>query len=123
MPCPQCGARTDVYDSRLNMQKLIRRRRQCQGCGTRFATIEVLNEFQPLGKKEKPNAPIPKPPMVEVRPEKPKVEKPKAEPKVRQARRTNEEKPRSLADDIVPWTDDADDFSSYIDINIGRDYD
>ena len=122
MPCPQCGGRTDVYDSRLNMQKLIRRRRQCQGCGTRFATIEVINVYQPLGKKEKPNSPVPEIPKV-VKAEKPKAPKPAPKPRVMKTRQTKEEKPRSLADDVVPWTEDSEDFSSYIDINVGRDYD
>jgi transcriptional regulator NrdR family protein len=114
MPCPQCGGRTDVYDSRLNTQNLIRRRRACRACDFRFATIEVMNEYQPLGKKEKPDAPIPR------------VVKPKREPRPRQekekVRRSVErsgEKPRGFDEDIVPWTDDADDFSSYIDLPRG----
>jgi transcriptional regulator NrdR family protein len=110
MPCPQCGGRTDVYDSRLNSQKLIRRRRSCRSCDFRFATLETLNEDHPLGTKEKPNASTPR------------VAKPKPKPTKEKARRSPErslEKPRSFEEDIVPWTDDADDFSSYIDMPRG----
>lgn len=113
MPCPQCGGHTDVYDSRLNTQKLIRRRRSCRACDFRFATIEVLNEYHPLGKKEKPNAPIPKPPA---------PPKPMKEAKVKQVsrRQPKYEKPKGLDEDVVvPWSDDAEDFSAYIDLPRG----
>jgi transcriptional regulator NrdR family protein len=118
MPCPQCGGRTDVYDSRLNTQNLIRRRRACRACDFRFATIEVMNEYQPLGKKEKPDAPIPK--VVKPKPEpKPRPEPKPVKEKVRRSVERSGEKPRGFDEDIVPWTDDADDFSSYIDLPRG----
>jgi hypothetical protein len=119
MPCPECGGRTDVYDSRLNTQKLIRRRRECRACGFRFATIEIANEYQPLGRKEKPNAPIPVPPPAA-------RQKPGPKPRVvatvarhKPVRVRDDDMPRSFADDIVPWSEDSEDFSSYVDIPRG----
>lgn len=104
-----------MYDSRLNTQKLIRRRRSCRACDFRFATIEVLNEYHPLGKKEKPDAPIPKVPkpprpMKEAR-VKPVVPKRQREPKY--------ERPKGLDEDVVPWNENDEDFSAYIDLPRG----
>jgi hypothetical protein len=79
-----------------------------------------MNEYQPLGKKEKADAPVPKPPVVQKEKPAPR-EKPNLKPRV--VRERKEGKPRSLIDDIVPWDEDAEDFSSYVDINIGRNYD
>lgn len=41
--CPRCGAKTDVYDTRINKQGLPRRLRRCSHdpCDFRFATIEM----------------------------------------------------------------------------------
>lgn len=120
MPCPECGSRTDVYDSRLNTQKLIRRRRGCRACGFRFATIEVMNVYQPLGKKERPDAPIPEPPKRSTPSPKPRA----SSGAVAKKRAPKEEPVRSFADDIVPWNeDDEEDFSSYIDLPKGFEYD
>ena len=41
MPCPTCGERTTVRDSRTTNAGYIRRRRWCHRCDVRFATIEV----------------------------------------------------------------------------------
>lgn len=40
--CPKCGApRTDVVDSRENLEQTrVRRRRECPRCGHRFTTYE-----------------------------------------------------------------------------------
>jgi len=106
MPCTECGDRTDVYDSRLNTQGLIRRRRSCRGCGLRFATIEVMNVSHPLGKKEKPNAPIPKPP-----------EKISAKKRRDKAAPVKEGNLVPWGGHIAPWNDDdGDDFRDYIDL-------
>lgn len=37
-----CGADSDVLDSRRDRHGVIRRRRRCVKCGTRWSTIEVL---------------------------------------------------------------------------------
>ncbi len=44
MRCPQCGEReTRVIDSRdLDDSAIIRRRRECSSCGTRFTTYERI---------------------------------------------------------------------------------
>jgi len=106
MPCPQCGERTDVYDSRLNGQKLIRRRRSCRACGFRFATVEVMNVFHPLGKKEKPDAPTPEPP-----------ERISAKKRRAKAAPVKEGNPVPWGGHIAPWNDDDDDdFRDYIDL-------
>lgn len=119
MHCPECGCRTDVYDSRLNTRGLVRRRRSCPKCGFRFATIEVMNEYQPLGKKEKADAPIPEAPPQVVKVRSPKAAKVIA-PRVRQTVRR--EKPRSLEEDVVPFDyEPAEDLSTYIDIPRGFD--
>lgn len=112
MPCPECGKRTAVYDSRLNTRLLIRRRRACLECGFRFATIEIMNEYQPLGKKEKLDAPIPTAPKTE------RI-KPEAKPvKVRGVKRpvARVQKPPGLDEDVVPWTEDREDYSMYVDL-------
>lgn len=114
MPCPQCGGRTDVYDSRLNTQKLIRRRRSCRACDFRFATIEVLNEYHPLGKKEKPDAPIPKPP----KPPKP-MKQAREKPVVQRRQKVLYERPKGLDEDVIPWREDDEDLSAYIDLPRG----
>lgn len=40
MICPVCGGKTAVIDSR-GREDEVTRRRECQECGHRFATIEV----------------------------------------------------------------------------------
>ena len=40
MNCPHCGADTAVLDSRHTADNLMRRRRECTGCGHRFTTYE-----------------------------------------------------------------------------------
>lgn len=45
-PCPNCGARTDVKDSRATQEGYIRRRRKCKNCTNRFTTIESLDNVQ-----------------------------------------------------------------------------
>ena len=40
--CPKCGAKeTSVRDSRGAKDGTIRRRRECDGCKTRFSTVEI----------------------------------------------------------------------------------
>jgi hypothetical protein len=99
MKCPKCGHRTDVYDSRLNTQGLVRRRRSCEGCGHRFATIEIENEFQPLGKKEKKSAPVPR-----VAKRKP------SPPRIKREERKEED---------FNWSEDYEDVGAYIDLPRG----
>jgi hypothetical protein len=40
-PCPICATRTGVINSRPNGEG-IGRRRECQSCGFRFSTIEIV---------------------------------------------------------------------------------
>lgn len=54
MRCPYCG-HTDnrVIDSRTSREgRAVRRRRECQGCGERFTTYEVVEE-RPLSVKKR----------------------------------------------------------------------
>ena len=50
MKCPYCGDLEDkVVDSRLVREgRLIRRRRQCVGCGRRFTTYEQIEDVSPV---------------------------------------------------------------------------
>ncbi len=50
MKCPFCGhAENKVIDSRVSKDNLvIRRRRECFGCQSRFTTYERVEEFMPL---------------------------------------------------------------------------
>lgn len=41
-PCPHCGARTLVTDSRPTLYGW-RRRRKCLGCTRRFSTVELIS--------------------------------------------------------------------------------
>jgi len=41
MPCPHCKGKTKVFDTRLNPDNNVRRRRRCMKCGYRFSTIET----------------------------------------------------------------------------------
>ena len=44
MKCPKCGAeysRLRVVDSRPSVYYGVRRRRECEVCGTRFTTCEI----------------------------------------------------------------------------------
>lgn len=84
MKCTKCNSRTDVYDSRLVEGRGYRRKRKCNKCGFRFATIETLDEQNEL------RAPTPK------------VPKPKRTPKVKllKAPRTKAVKPRRPEDDF-----------------------
>ena len=40
MDCPECYGRTDVADSRRQIDG-VTRRRKCRSCGYRFSTIEI----------------------------------------------------------------------------------
>ena len=97
-----------MYDSRLNTQSLVRRRRSCRECGFRFATIEILNAFQPLGKKEKANAPVPEAPP-------PKQKQAKVKSTVRPTSNRSIGSP-DWGEPVVPWNDDDDDFRDYFDL-------
>ena len=57
--CPECGARTNVYDSRISFEGNTRRKRVCPKCSHRFATIEVLDTGRPL-KTRQPKVRAPK---------------------------------------------------------------
>ncbi|GAB4267110.1 MAG: transcriptional regulator NrdR [Deferrisomatales bacterium] len=50
MRCPFCGEKEDkVIDSRVSREgDVIRRRRECLGCGRRFTTYERVEEVLPL---------------------------------------------------------------------------
>ncbi len=50
MKCPQCSKFDNrVIDSRLSKEgDLIRRRRECSGCGARFTTYERIEEQLPM---------------------------------------------------------------------------
>ena len=78
--CPKCNTKTDVYDSRLNGDGLLRRKRECPSCSYRFATIEVLDTVTPLMAREpKPKVPKPETP--------PKPKKPVAAKVVKEKRK------------------------------------
>ena len=47
--CPGCGMKSDVVDSRVR-GTLVRRRRRCGHCGLRWATREVPEEHQKIGR-------------------------------------------------------------------------
>ena len=44
MLCPECSSKSDVADSRLMKENIIRRRRVCQSCKKKFTTLEVQME-------------------------------------------------------------------------------
>lgn len=50
MRCPFCGkSENRVVDSRISHQgDITRRRRECEGCGSRFTTYERVEELMPL---------------------------------------------------------------------------
>jgi transcriptional regulator NrdR family protein len=77
--CPKCKSRTDVYDSRLSEDNVLRRKRLCKACGFRYATIEVMDTGRPLlqVKERKPKEVKPVKPKVVAAPKPAKVAKPK----------------------------------------------
>jgi transcriptional regulator NrdR family protein len=106
MLCPKCRSKTDVYDTRVQENGDVRRRRACLSCGHRFASLETLNHEQPLGKKHKN---INKP------------EKQKAA-RVRKSSPTRVEKtPKRELDPLLAeiFQDDLDDVAPYLDIPKG----
>lgn len=80
--CPQCGSKTDVYDSRLSQEGEFRRKRKCRGCGYRYATIEVLDAARPLDQEPRVAKPKPEPKPKREKVTK-KVSKPVREQRVR----------------------------------------
>lgn len=73
MNCPECGALSKVFDSRLNKNGSIRRRRLCSKCGRRWTTLEydaeivkavnrIARLFQRVEPIERTPARNPKPP-------------------------------------------------------------
>ncbi len=50
MKCPFCGSTENrVVDSRISQQgDITRRRRECEGCNSRFTTYERVEELMPL---------------------------------------------------------------------------
>lgn len=49
MKCPFCSkSDSKVVDSRTSSEDIIRRRRECEGCGKRFTTYERLEEPLPV---------------------------------------------------------------------------
>lgn len=65
MRCPDCGQKSDVYDSRP-FENTIRRRRQCKSCGHKYTTLEVIM----------PQVELPKKVVAFKAPPRPKVKKP-----------------------------------------------
>lgn len=58
-PCPKCGGRLEVRDSRpahFRGDPSIRRRRRCRKCGDRLTTFEVVND----GEEDFRNSRLPK---------------------------------------------------------------
>lgn len=55
MTCPNCGAKTNVVDSRSHEDSRSRRR-ECVGCGFRFSTVEIDADYyetlKPTDKQE-----------------------------------------------------------------------
>ena len=55
--CPECLADSLVYDSRVQPDGSILRRRRCPMCGTKFETVEhfsrLMNGSKPKRKKNK----------------------------------------------------------------------
>lgn len=41
MMCPECGGDTKVFDTRVGIDDLRCRRRECLECGCRFNTVEL----------------------------------------------------------------------------------
>lgn len=88
--CPKCTAKTDVYDSRLNEEGNLRRKRLCRTCSYRFATVEILDTDRPLlqASERKPKVPKPETPA-----------KPKKPVAAKQVKVTKERKVRRFDDD------------------------
>jgi len=62
MKC-DCGGGTKVIDSRVQPDKILKRRRKCLVCGTRFTTIEVRSDVIRPEPNIKPK-PVPKPKII-----------------------------------------------------------
>lgn len=80
--CPKCNTKTDVYDSRLNTEGMLRRKRVCPACSYRFATVEMLDTGNPLRAAREPKPKVPKP-ETPPKPKKPVAAKAVKERKVR----------------------------------------
>lgn len=51
--CPKCGSvRNDIYNSRKTKEQFCIRRRECLDCGSKWGTVEILND---LGIKDRRN--------------------------------------------------------------------
>lgn len=77
--CPKCKSRTDVYDSRLSEDNILRRKRLCKTCSFRYATIEIMDTGRPLlqVRERKPKEPKVAKPKVVAPPKPVKAVKPK----------------------------------------------
>lgn len=92
--CPKCGKKSEVIDSRLNVDyNAVRRRRRCKICGYRFTTYESIEFEKPKRiRKEKIEQP-------EITPEEKKIYE-----KVAKIER-QEEKEFEDWDDEEDWVD------------------
>jgi transcriptional regulator NrdR family protein len=56
MMCVKCGARTQIYDTRVDdkhgLHGWVRRRRECNECGHRFKTTEMTDDELLQSQKE-----------------------------------------------------------------------
>jgi transcriptional regulator NrdR family protein len=48
MRCPVCKGKTHVINSRVKKNNIVKRRRECEDCLTRFDTLEKL-VFESIG--------------------------------------------------------------------------
>lgn len=96
--CPNCNARTNVYDSRISFEGNTRRKRICPSCAHRFATIEVLDSDRPL-EQRKQAAP---------RPKKDRVAKPAKKPAVERAVKKEKQKRYDDEEDYIDTAFDED---------------
>lgn len=54
IPCPHCGGKSAVLDTRLNGND-VRRRRRCKDCEKNFSTIELdFDEFTKIRRAASP---------------------------------------------------------------------
>jgi len=51
MKCVYCDSPTRVYESRLRKDNIVRRRRECDKCHTRYTTFETIERVDAHKKK------------------------------------------------------------------------
>lgn len=103
MKCPKCGGHCCVRDTRITDDRQVRRRRHCESCGYRFATMEIEDTKTPLRQWQ---------PKKEKLAKKPRVAKPRLIPKPRR-----EERVRTFEEFDGGMTyEEREDLSVYVDL-------